>query len=61
MTKTGPLSKAEKFYIESKYSDDIDVDQLCKDLDRTKRSVQNFISKNKIGKEGNNLVSTICK
>tara|TARA_B100001778_G_scaffold218273_1_gene180891 strand:+ start:1145 stop:1465 length:321 start_codon:yes stop_codon:yes gene_type:complete len=59
MTKTGPLSKAEKFYIESKYSDDIDVDQLCKDLDRTKRSVQNFISKNKIEKPAPEKKETI--
>ena len=50
MTKTGPLSKAEKFYIENKYSEDIGVDQLCKELDRAKKSVQNFITKNKIPK-----------
>ena len=46
MTKTGPLSKAEKFYIENKYSEKMNVDRLCKELDRTKKSVQNFINKN---------------
>jgi hypothetical protein len=50
MTKTGPLSKAEKFYIESKYSEDMDVEQLCKEFDRAKKSVQNFITKNDISK-----------
>lgn len=50
MTKTGPLSRAEKFYIENKYSDEIGVDKLCKELDRTKKSVQNFITKNSIDK-----------
>ena len=50
MTKTGPLSKAEKFYIESKYSEDMGVDELCKELDRAKKSVQNFITKNDISK-----------
>ena len=50
MTKTGPLSKAEKFYIENKYSDEMNVDQLCKELDRTKKSIKNFIEKNGISK-----------
>jgi|TARA_B110000902_G_scaffold165012_1_gene188492 hypothetical protein len=50
MTKTGPLSKAEQFYIENKYSNDMDVGQLCKELDRTKKSVQNFITKNDLVK-----------
>ena len=50
MTKTGPLSKAEKFYIENKYSEKMDVDRLCKELDRTKKSIQNFINKNDLSK-----------
>ena len=50
MTKTGPLSKAEKFYIENKYSNDMDVDKLSKELDRTKKSIQNFITKNNLVK-----------
>ena len=51
MTKTGPLSKAEKFYIENRYSEEMDVDRLCKELDRTKKSVQNFINKNALSKK----------
>lgn len=42
MTKKGPLSKAEKFYIKHHVSNDID--QLCKDLDRAKSSVKKFIN-----------------
>ena len=42
MTKKGPLSKAEKFYIESKRSS-LSVEDLCKDLDRAKTTVSKFI------------------
>ena len=48
MTKTGPLSKAEKFYIENKYPEGSTVDNLSKELDRTKKSIQNFLKKNDI-------------
>ncbi len=48
MTKTGPLSKAEKFYIENKYPEGLTVDDLAKELDRTKKSIKNFISKNEV-------------
>ena len=48
MTKTGPLSKAEKFYIENKYPEGLTVDDLAKELDRTKKSIKNFIEKNEI-------------
>ena len=41
MTKKGPLSKAEKFYITHHSANDIDG--LCKDLDRAKSSVKNFL------------------
>ena len=40
MTKKGPLSKAEKFYIEN--NTDLSVDVLCKDLDRAKSTVQKY-------------------
>lgn len=50
MTKTGPLSKAEKFYIENKFPDGETVDSLAKELDRTKKSVQNFVNKNGLSK-----------
>lgn len=48
MTKTGPLSKAEMFYIEHKYPEGMSVDDLCKELDRTKKSVETFIEKKKL-------------
>ena len=41
MTKKGPLSKAEKFYLTHHSANDIDG--LCKDLDRAKSSVKNFL------------------
>ncbi len=40
MTKKGPLSKAEKFYIENNRSS---VDALCKDLDRAKSTINKFL------------------
>tara|TARA_Y100000385_G_C12763863_1_gene496250 strand:+ start:184 stop:507 length:324 start_codon:yes stop_codon:yes gene_type:complete len=40
MTKKGPLSKAEKFYIESHLH--LSVGVLCKDLDRAKSTVQKY-------------------
>ena len=48
MTKTGPLSKAEKFYIEHKHPEGLTVDDLAKESDRTKKSIKNFIEKNEI-------------
>ena len=44
MTKKGPLSKAEKFYIKSKHTDS-DLESLCKDLDRAKSIVKTHITK----------------
>ena len=44
MTKKGPLSKAEKFYIENKHTD-TEVDTLCKELDRAKSIVKTHIAK----------------
>jgi len=41
MTKKGPLSKAEKFYIEN--HTDVSIDTLCKDLDRAKSTVNKFL------------------
>jgi len=41
MTKKGPLSKAEKFYIEN--HTDLSIDVLCKDLDRAKSTVNKFL------------------
>ena len=41
MTKKGPLSKAEKFYIENHI--DLSIGSLCKDLDRAKSTVNKFL------------------
>ncbi len=41
MTKKGPLSKAEKFWIES--HKDRDLKELCKDLDRAQSTVTKFL------------------
>jgi len=41
MTKKGPLSKAEKFYIENHL--DKSVEELCKDLDRAKSSIDKYV------------------
>ena len=41
MTKKGPLSKAEKFYLTHHSANDIDG--RCKDLDRAKSSVKKFL------------------
>ena len=47
MTKKGPLSKAEQFYIESKYAD-LGLEGICKELDRAKGVVKKFAEKNKL-------------
>lgn len=44
MSKRGPLSKAEKFYIESHVTE-MDVKEIAKDLDRTENTVSNHIEK----------------
>lgn len=44
MTKKGPLSKAEKFYIEHNHKE-ADLESMCKDLDRAKSIVKTHIEK----------------
>ena len=44
MTKKGPLSKAEKFYIENKHND-TELNALCKELDRAKSIVKTHVEK----------------
>lgn len=43
MTKKGPLSKAEKFYIENHR--DMTVAELCVDLGRAKATVERFVAR----------------
>ena len=44
MTKKGPLSKSEKFYIKS-FCEEHDIQTLCKDLDRAQPIVKKHIEK----------------
>lgn len=48
MAKTGPIGKAESFYIQEKYKSGISIEEISKDLDRAKNSIENYIKKNKI-------------
>lgn len=41
MTKKGPLSKAERFYIEGHL--DKPLEDLCKDLDRAKSTITKYL------------------
>jgi len=41
MTKKGPLSKAERFYIENHVH--LDINDLCKDLDRAQSSIKKHL------------------
>jgi len=50
MTKKGPLSKAEKFYIEQKYVD-LGLERICKELDRAKGVVEKHAKTKKIVEE----------
>lgn len=43
MTKKGPLSKAEKFYIEN--NRDLSTVELCADLGRAKATIERFVSR----------------
>ena len=54
MSKRGPLSKIEKFYIENNYT--MDVDELSSDLDRAKSVVKAYV--NKVKKNSKNLADT---
>tara|TARA_R110000751_G_scaffold39631_1_gene93910 strand:- start:1732 stop:2031 length:300 start_codon:yes stop_codon:yes gene_type:complete len=44
MSKRGPLSKIEKFYIENNISSD--VNELANDLDRAKSVIKAYVEKN---------------
>lgn len=43
MTKKGPLSKVEKFFIENNHKE-MDIEQLCKEMGRTKGVVQKCVT-----------------
>ena len=44
MTKKGPLSTAEQFYIKEKHKN-VGLEEICKELDRPKASVKRHIIK----------------
>lgn len=48
--KRGPLSKAEKFYIQQ-HQGNLDILELCDDLDRSKEQVQKYIDELNKGKK----------
>jgi len=41
MTKKGPLSKAERFYIDNNLQ--LPIGELCKDLDRAKSTLEKYL------------------
>ena len=45
MAKKGPVGKAEIFYIDQ-HREKITVDELCKDLDRTKAAINKYLKDN---------------
>lgn len=49
MAKTGPLSKADKYYIEQHWTKE-DFKTIAEDLDRSNRSIEEYIEEVKIMK-----------
>lgn len=48
MAKTGPLGKAESFYVEEKYKAGETLEKIATDLDRAVSAIQKHIKKNKV-------------
>jgi hypothetical protein len=48
MAKTGPLGKAESFYVEEKYKCGNTIDQIAIDLDRAVSTIEKYLQKHKI-------------
>lgn len=48
MAKTGPLGKAESFYVEEKYKSGNSIEQIAQDLDRAVVAIEKHIKKCKI-------------
>jgi len=51
MAKTGPLGKAEAFYVEEKFKSGVSVDEIAKDLDRAVSAVEKHVVKAKLDKK----------
>jgi hypothetical protein len=43
MSKTGPLGKAESFYVEEKFKSGKSVEEIASDLDRSNVSIQKHV------------------
>jgi hypothetical protein len=50
MAKTGPLGKAEAFYVEEKFKSGESVEQIAADLDRASGAIEKHIKKSKVEK-----------
>jgi hypothetical protein len=50
MAKTGPLGKAEAFYVEEKFKSGESVEQIATDLDRASGAIEKHIKKSKVEK-----------
>lgn len=50
MAKTGPLGKAEVFYVEEKFKSGESAEQIATDLDRAISSIEKHLKKKKIEK-----------
>lgn len=48
MAKSGPLGKAESFYVEEKFKSGDSITAIAKDLDRAESTIDKYIKKNKI-------------
>jgi hypothetical protein len=53
MAKRGPLSKVESFYVENNYKK-LDLAEIAVDLDRSIKSIENYVKKNVINFKKNN-------
>lgn len=50
MAKTGPLGKAETFYVEEKYKSGQTIEEIAHDLDRAASAIQKHVTKLKLDK-----------
>ncbi len=48
MAKTGPLGKAEAFYVEEKFKSGQSIEQIAIDLDRAAGAIEKYIKKSKV-------------
>jgi hypothetical protein len=50
MAKTGPLGKAESFYVEEKFKAGISIEEIAQDLDRAIGAIEKYLKKHKMEK-----------